>query len=112
MVKTVTGFLLVVTTVVVFGFHGQPVLPVQVVADVKNGEVMSTSVTVAVLPSDGQINTARFVLNTVELIAPPTSYQQFQLKLQALNSGCCSRYGNSIECALNVPQLVCTPGSE
>jgi hypothetical protein len=66
-VKTVTGFLLVVMTVDVFGFHGQPVVPVQVVADVNNGEVMSTSVAVAVFPVGwGPFSEAQFLQLVVD----------------------------------------------
>jgi hypothetical protein len=49
-VKTVTGFLLVVMTVDVFEIHGQSVVPVQVVADVNNAEVYDLIVAVIVVP--------------------------------------------------------------
>jgi hypothetical protein len=49
-VKTVNGFLLVVMTTDVVGFHGQPVVPVQVVADVNNAEVYDLFAAVTVLP--------------------------------------------------------------
>jgi hypothetical protein len=68
-VKTVTGFLLVVMTIDVFGFHGQPVVPVQVVADVNNGEVyvLYTSVAVAVAPVGwGPFSEAQFLQLVVD----------------------------------------------
>jgi hypothetical protein len=66
-VKTVTGFLLVVMTVDVFGFHGQPVLPVQVAADVNNAEVYDLSSAVTVLPVGwGPFSEAQFIQLVVD----------------------------------------------
>ena len=63
MVKTVTGFLLVVMTVVVLGFHGQPVVPVQVMmADVNNAEVYDLFAAVTVVPVGwGPFSEAQFL---------------------------------------------------
>jgi len=59
-VKTVTGFLLVVMTVDVTGFHGQPVEPVQVGADVN-------SAAVTVLPGGwGPFSEAQFLQLVVD----------------------------------------------
>jgi len=66
-VKTVTGFLLVVMTVDVFGFHGQPVVPVQVVADVNNAEVYDLFAAVTVLPVGwGPFSEAQFLQLVVD----------------------------------------------
>jgi hypothetical protein len=66
-VKTVTGFLLVVMTVDVFEIHGQSVVPVQVVADVNNAEVYDLIAAVAVVPVGwGPFSEAQFLQLVVD----------------------------------------------